>query len=66
MIEHILVGLVLFAVGFAIAFWVKGKMSAQSIKAAEVEAVKILKDAERSSDTLLKEAKSKRRTNFSG
>ncbi len=57
MIENILVGLVLFAVGFAIAFWAKGKMSAQSIKAAEVEAAKVIKDAERSADTLLKEAK---------
>ncbi len=57
MIDNILIGLVLFAVGFAIAFWAKGKMSAQSIKAAEVEAAKVIKDAERSADTLLKEAK---------
>ena len=57
MIENMIVGLVLFTVGFVIAFWVKGKMSVQSKKAAEAEAAKVIKDAERSAETLLKEAK---------
>ncbi len=57
MTEYIIVGAVLFGIGFAIAFWVKGKMSVQSIQAAEIEAGKVRKDAERSAEALLKEAK---------
>ncbi len=46
-----------FGVGFLIAFWVKGYISSRKIKASEDEAVRIVEDAKRRSDTLLKEAK---------
>jgi ribonuclease Y len=52
----ILIGTIAFGVGFAIAYWVKGKIVAQKVKAAERETSRILEDARRRSDTLLKEA----------
>lgn len=45
-----------FGVGFAIAFWLKGMLLTQKIKAAEDEAERVLADSRRKSDTLLKEA----------
>jgi ribonuclease Y len=57
MIEYaIIVGVVAFGGGFAIAYWAKGKMSSRLIKAAEDEAARIIKDGKRSAETLLKEA----------
>ena len=53
---NLLIGMVAFVVGFAIAFWVKGLMVAQKVKAAEKETSRILKDAKLRSETLLKEA----------
>jgi len=44
-------------VGFAIAFWVKGLIVSQKVKAAEKETSRILEDAKRRSETLIKEAK---------
>jgi len=52
----ILLGIICFAVGFVIAFWLKGKMLSQKIKAADSEANRILKDSKRRSETLIKEA----------
>jgi len=45
-----------FAIGFAIAFWVKGKLIARKVVVAEEEASRILSDTKRRSHTLLKEA----------
>ena len=57
MIEHfIILGIAAFGIGFLIAFWIKGKVVSQKVKAAEVEAQKLTEEAERKSETLLKEA----------
>ena len=58
MIEYnLLIGLIAFIVGFVIAFWVKGLIVSQKVKAAEKETSRILKDAKLRSETLIKEAK---------
>lgn len=54
---NILTGLLGIALGFAIAYWLKGKLAFQKIKIAEEEARQIVEDAKRRSDTLLKESK---------
>ncbi|HIJ54548.1 MAG TPA: ribonuclease Y [Deltaproteobacteria bacterium] len=57
MIEHfIMLGLATFGIGFIIAFWIKGKVVSQKVKAAESEAQKLTEEAKRKSETLLKEA----------
>ncbi len=53
----ILLGLLSFGAGFAIAYWIKGKVVSQKIKNAKTQSIIILKDAKRGADTLLKEAK---------
>ncbi len=45
-----------FVIGFAIAFFVKGRLEAQKIKDADLEADRITVDAKRRAETLLKEA----------
>ena len=52
----IIAGVISFGAGFAIAFWIKGRMITQKIKAAEGEADKIVDDANRRAETLIKEA----------
>lgn len=52
----ILIGIFSFGVGFAIAFWIKGKMLSQKIRDSEAEASRILEDSKRRAETLLKEA----------
>lgn len=52
----ILTGVLCFGVGFVIAFWVKGLLLSQKIKAARDQAALIVKDAEHKADTLVKEA----------
>jgi ribonuclease Y len=52
----IILAIICFGVGFAIAFWVKGLISSQKIKAAEGEASNLVIDSKRKADTLLKEA----------
>jgi ribonucrease Y len=54
---NLLIGIIAFIVGFAIAFWVKGLIVSQKVKAAEKETSRILEDAKRRSETLIKEAK---------
>ncbi|MBW2604117.1 MAG: ribonuclease Y, partial [Deltaproteobacteria bacterium] len=54
---NLLIGLSAFFVGFAIAFWVKGLIVSQKVKAAEKETSRILNDAKLRSETLIKEAK---------
>ncbi len=53
----VLTGLVFFIIGFTFAYWMKGKMVFEKIKSAEEEALRILNDAKRKSETFLKEAK---------
>ncbi|MCK5507222.1 MAG: DUF3552 domain-containing protein, partial [Desulfobacterales bacterium] len=53
----VLTGIVAFIAGFAIAYWVKGKMVFEKVKYAEEEALRILNDAQRKSEVLLREAK---------
>jgi ribonuclease Y len=52
----IIVAIICFGVGFAIAFWVKGQIASQKIKAAEEEASLLIIDSKRKAETLLKEA----------
>jgi ribonuclease Y len=51
-----LIGLICFIAGAAIAYWIKGRMMTQKIKAAEGEASRIIKESERKAETVLKEA----------
>ena len=53
----IIINIIVFAVGFGLAFWLKGYLDQHKIKAANSEAVRILNDAGRRAETLLKEAK---------
>jgi ribonucrease Y len=53
---YLIIGMTAFAVGFAIAYWVKGIIVAQKVKASERETSRILEDAKRRSETLIKEA----------
>jgi len=56
--EYILeIGIIAFGVGFALAYWVKGKIVSQKVKAADEKSRRIIEDAERNAETLLKEAK---------
>lgn len=57
MIENnLVIILVGFVVGFAIAYWMKGKIISKKVKAAEKETSRILDDAKRKSMSLVKEA----------
>ena len=53
---YIILAILCFGVGFAIAFWVKGRIAAQKIKIAEEEAAQLIADSKRKAETLLKEA----------
>ncbi len=46
-----------FGAGFALAYWVKTRMAADKIKSADEQAQLVLKDAARQAETLLKEAR---------
>jgi len=50
----ILLGIACFAVGFIIAFWLKGKMLSQRIKAVRGEASRILEESKRKAETQIK------------
>jgi ribonucrease Y len=52
----IVIILVGFLAGFAIAYWMKGKIISKKVKAAEKETSRILDDAKRKSMSLIKEA----------
>jgi len=52
----LLIGIISFIVGFAIAYWVSRKVISQKAKIAEIEAQRILNDANYKSETVLKEA----------
>ena len=53
---NIIIGVIGFGAGFAIAFWVKGQIISQKIKAVEGEASSLLADSKRKAETLLREA----------
>ena len=53
---NILIGAACFGIGFLIAFWVKGRIITQKVKAADAEASRLLADAKRKADTVLREA----------
>lgn len=52
----IVIGIVMFAIGYAVAFWIKGKMASQKIKAAENGASRIIEAAKIKSEAVIKEA----------
>ncbi|QTA83422.1 Ribonuclease Y [Desulfonema limicola] len=53
----LLIGIIGAGLGFAVAYWIKGEISSQKIKAAEEDALRITEDAKRRAETLIKEAK---------
>lgn len=53
---NLLIGIMCLIAGFAIAYWVKGKIVSRKIKAAEGEASRLLDDSKRKADTVLREA----------
>lgn len=53
---EILLGILCFAAGSVIAFWVKGRILSHKVKAAEGEAARLIEDSKRKADTVLKEA----------
>jgi ribonuclease Y len=56
MTEGILLGIVGVVAGFVVAFWVKGRIVSQKVKAAEKQASRILEESQHKAETLLKEA----------
>ena len=52
----LIIAVIGFGLGFGIAYWVKGKILAHKVKAAEQESSRFLEDAKRKSETLRKEA----------
>jgi ribonuclease Y len=50
------IGLIGAGIGFGIACWVKGQVQTQKIKAADEEAQRIMDDAKRRADALIKES----------
>ena len=53
---EILLGILCFAVGCVIAFWLKGRIVSHKVKAAEGEAARLIDDSKRKAETVLKEA----------
>jgi ribonuclease Y len=53
---EILLGILCFAAGCGIAFWVKGRIVSHKVKAAEGEAARLIEDSKRQAETVLKEA----------
>ncbi len=56
MTEAILVGLAGLGAGFAIAFWIRGKIGSEKARAAEKEAAGILEESRQKADGLIKAA----------
>lgn len=61
---NILIGLIGIGMGFAIAYWAKGKIVSQRLKDAEGEGLRLIEDAKRRSETLLKESKLEAKDNL--
>lgn len=51
-----LMGIIGIGIGFAAAYWLKGKIASQRLEAAEEDARRIVENAGRQAETLLKEA----------
>jgi len=56
MSEYLLIAIICFGLGFAVAYLFKGKKFQERLKSANDEAMRLIKDAKRQADTLLKEA----------
>jgi ribonuclease Y len=54
---YLLIGLICFGVGFAIAYWVRQQSASHKLKAAEEEVSRILNDARRQAENLVREAR---------
>ena len=52
----IVIGLICFVTGCAIAFWMRGKIVSQKVEAAKDEALKLIEDTKRKANTIRKEA----------
>jgi len=52
----LLIGIGIFFVGFMIAYWLKGIIASQKVKAAEGEAFRSIEESRKKAATLLKEA----------
>ncbi|MDJ0784347.1 MAG: ribonuclease Y [Desulfosarcinaceae bacterium] len=52
----IVTAVVAFALGCGISFWIKGRIQSQKVKAADDEAARIVDEARRNAESLLKEA----------
>ena len=50
------IGIGCFLAGLLIAFWLKGKIASQKVKAAEEEAARVVEEAQKKAETLTKEA----------
>ena len=57
MLESILIGIISFGAGFAVAYLINVKIASRKIRTAEEKSLQIIEKAERKSDTLIKEAK---------
>jgi ribonuclease Y len=55
--SYILLSIIIFAAGFLLSFWVRSRLTAGKIKAAEEEARKVVEKAQKEGQTFLKEAK---------
>jgi ribonuclease Y len=55
--SYILLSIIIFAAGFLLSFWVRSRLTAGKIKAAEEEARKVVEKAQKEGETFLKEAK---------
>jgi ribonuclease Y len=55
--SYILLSIIIFAGGFLLSFWVRSRLTAGKIKAAEEEARKVVEKAQKEGQTFLKEAK---------
>ncbi len=55
-LTNIFLSIILFVIGFGLAYWIKGKFISNKFKTTEIEAGRIVEDAERRSENLIKEA----------
>lgn len=56
MSEYLLIAITCFGIGFAVAYWFKGKNLKEKLKLTNEEATRVIRDAQRQADTLIKEA----------
>ncbi len=56
MSEYLLTAIICFGLGFAVAYWFKGKKFEEKLNSTNEEAAHVIKDANRHADNLIKEA----------